>query len=150
MIEHLSAENIEETLPLIRQYQEFYKTADISDHRNRQFFSQFDASNPEGSVFVYRQADKLIAFATVYFSYSSTLAAKVAVLNDLFTLNEHRGQGIGRQLIQHSWKFAESNGAQRLQWVTAPDNLQAQRLYNSMGAEKSSWIFYTYTADEAQ
>lgn len=38
VIEVVSKYNIEEVLPLIRGYMQFYKIADICDSRNREFF----------------------------------------------------------------------------------------------------------------
>lgn len=144
MIEVVSKNNMNEVLPLIRAYQEFYNVAEISDAKNLEFFSQFGESNPAGCQFAYRDNGEVVGFATVYFTYTSTIAAKVAVLNDLFTVSNLRGKGIGRELVEHGHKFASSQGAARLQWVTAPDNEQAQRLYDSMNTSKSMWYFYAY------
>lgn len=144
MIETVSETNIDEVLPLIREYLEFYKVADISDVRNREFFSQFGPSNPAGCQFVFRAAGDVVGFATLYFSFASSITAKVAVLNDLYTSPDHRGKGIGRQLIEHCRSYAASKGAARLQWVTAPDNEPAQKLYDSMQTSKSTWEFYIY------
>ena len=143
MIEFVSKENLNEILPLIRKYQEFYKVPDISDSRNNEFFSQFGENNPSGCQFLYRLNNCVAGFATMYFTYSSTLAAKVGVLNDLYTIPEMRGKGIGRKLIEYCSEYAEKNGAIRLQWITAPDNEQAQALYSSMETNKSSWLLYT-------
>lgn len=144
MIEVVSEQNFEEVLPLIRQYQEFYKVADICDDRNREFFSQFGETNPEGCQFLFRDGDQVLGFATVYFTYSSTIAAKTATMNDLFTISEARGKGVGRQLIEHCREFAKTKGAVRLQWMTAEDNQTAMRLYDSLDTKNSNWKFYTY------
>ena len=144
MIEVVTAQNLDEVLPLIRQYQEFYQVAEISDSNNQTFFSQFGEDNPAGCQFLFRQDESVIGFATLFFSYTSTITARVAVLNDLFTLPDMRGQGVGRALIEHCRKFAASRGAVRLQWVTAPDNEKAQRLYDSLETKKSNWDFYAY------
>ena len=153
MIEFVSKDNLEEILPLIRQYQEFYKIANISDARNREFFSQFGKSNLSGCQFLFREEGregareegKVLGFATVYFTHNSTLPAKVGVLNDLFCVPDSRGKGVGRQLVEHCHSYAVDNGAARLQWVTTPDNEPANRLYQSMKTQKSSWYFYTYS-----
>lgn len=144
MIEAVSRDNLAQVLPLIRAYQEFYKAADICDERNAAFFAQFGEASPAGCQFAFRTAGVVVGFATVYFTYNSTLAAKVAVLNDLYTLPHCRGQGVGRQLIEHCRRFAAAHDAARLQWVTAPDNEPAQVLYDALPTRKSAWVFYTY------
>lgn len=143
MIEVVTHQSLAEVLPLIAQYQTFYQVADINPQRNEQFFSQF-VNSPLGAVFLYRQEAKVIGFATVYFSFSSTMTAKVGIMNDLFTLKDYRGQGIGKALINHCLEYALQQGAARLQWVTALDNTRAQALYDSLTTTKKPWLFYTY------
>ena len=86
MIEAVNNENLAEVLPLIRDYQAFYQVANISDEKNKRFFSQFGLSQSSGCQFLFREAGAVVGFATVYFCYTSTITEKVAVLNDLFTL----------------------------------------------------------------
>lgn len=147
MIEVVTKENIDEVLPLIRKYQEFYKIKDISDTKNKEFFSQFSEENPFGCQFVCKRDGKAVGFATVYLTFTSSITSKVGVLNDLYTIPKMRGKGIGRSLIEHSKKYAASNGAKRLQWVTAPDNIKAQTLYKLLDINESTWKFYTYNID---
>lgn len=144
MIEAVSQQNIKDVLPLIRAYQAFYNVANISDNKNEVFFGQFGESNPAGCQFIYRDNGIVVGFATVYFSYASSITSKVAVLNDLFTTPEARGKGVGRALIEYCRQIASESGAARLQWVTAPENEAAQKLYDSMNTNKSNWHFYSY------
>ncbi len=147
MIEAVCDKNLEEVLPLVRQYQEFYNISNISDDRNREFFSQFSESGNNGCLFLYRNDEGVaVAFATVYFSFVSSIPARVGVMNDLYTVSDHRGKGIGKQLTNHCLQFALSKGAARLQWLTAEDNKQAQKLYDSLDTKKSTWHVYTYIA----
>ena len=71
MIEAVTKDNFEELLGLMRQYQEFYQVASISDVRNREFFAQFGEHSPLGCLFLYRLDHVAVGFATVYFSFSS-------------------------------------------------------------------------------
>jgi GNAT superfamily N-acetyltransferase len=146
-IEAVDKKNLAELLPLMRQYQEFYQVTDISDERNRQFFSKFGIDNPFGCQFLYRQKGQAIGFATVYLTYTSTIVAKVAIMNDLFTATTARGKGVGRKLIEHCRQYAKASGAVRLQWVTDEDNTSAQVLYDSLDTASRSWKFYTYPAE---
>ncbi|BCG64068.1 MAG: hypothetical protein methR_P1834 [Methyloprofundus sp.] len=146
MIEAITDKNLDEVLPLIREYQTFYQVAEINDENNRHFFAQFGEQSEKGCLFAFRKENKLVGFATVYFSFSSTVTAKVAVLNDLYTVASWRGQGIATGLIKHCATYGKSKGAARLQWVTAPDNTIAQAVYQSLGAKQSSWEFFCYVS----
>ena len=51
-------------------------------------------------------------------------------------------EGIGRALIEASAEVARKRGAHQLEWVTAPDNKTARRLYDKTGAESEPMIEY--------
>jgi len=144
MIEAVSNKNLREVLPLIRAYQKFYKVKEICDEKNFKFFSVFGPTAKEGCQFLYRSNGSVVAFATVYFSFTSTVTSKIGIMNDLYTSPSNRGKGIARQLIEHCKNYALNNGAVRLQWATSLDNLQAQKLYDSMDTIKTTWHFYAY------
>lgn len=141
MIEEVTHKNINEVLLLIRRYQEYYGVAIINDEKNKMFFSQFIKSD-NGVLHLYRCEGKAIGFSTIYNGFSSTRAETVAVLNDLYVSPSYRGKGYGKELLDHAVKVAKSKGYSRLQWLTAQDNEKAQKLYNTLGASKSSWFFY--------
>lgn len=144
VIETLNRQNLEELLPVIREYQSFYGVENLSDETNRSFFSQFTEDNPEGCVFIYRAGGEVAGFATIYFTYASTLASRIAIMNDLFTLPNFRGNGIARKLIEHCRLFAGQRNAVRLQWLTAPENRPAQAVYDTLQATSSTWRCYIY------
>jgi len=147
VIEAVSSQNIEEVLPLIREYQEFYKMQGVDDNKNRVFFSQFSENSNDGCLFLFRDTSgEVVAFATVYFTYVSSIPARVGIMSDLYTLPAYRRKGIGKLLINHCLEFALENGAARLQWLTAYDNHLAQKLYDSLDTKKSNWYVYTYGA----
>ena len=73
----------------------------------------------------------------------------VVLLNDLFVAPEQRTAGIGRALVAAGADRARARGAPWLEWVTAPDNAPARRLYDSVGAVPSDWVHYELTLDGA-
>ena len=145
-IKAVNADNLSLVLPMIRQYQEFYKVDNINDENNRVFFSQFGPNSSSGCQFIISHEGVIAGFATVYFSFASSIIQKVAILNDLYTLPELRGKGLARQLIEHCRHYAKQHDATRLQWVTATDNTTAQALYDKLETKKSHWLFYSYPA----
>ncbi len=62
-------------------------------------------------------------------------------LDDLFTDAEVRGRGVGRALIARLSEIAREQGAAKVRWVTAPDNVTAQRLYDDV-ASRTDWLTY--------
>jgi ribosomal protein S18 acetylase RimI-like enzyme len=91
---------------------------------------------------------RLVAFATLYCFFSSTKAADSVLMNDLYVQEDVRGMGVGRALIAIALDQARQRGASHLEWFTAPDNVRAQRLYDSVpGATRSTWYAYEIDAE---
>jgi len=138
----VDAAEFERLLPLIAAYQRFYEVEEIDEERNRSFFRRFLAPSEDGMLLGARDGGELLGYACLYWHFSSTQAVETVLMNDLFVSEAARGRGAGRGLIEASADVARERGAARLQWSTAPDNLTAQRLYDSTGAERSEWVEY--------
>jgi GNAT superfamily N-acetyltransferase len=143
----IDRKDMDELLPLIAGYQAFYG-AEPDGERNRTFFSRFLHPSDEGLLLGAWVDGSLAGFATLYWFFSSTKATDSVLMNDLFVREEVRGAGIGRALIQSALDEAKRRGAAHLEWFTAPDNLKAQRLYDSVaGANRSTWLAYEIDAE---
>ncbi len=138
----MSEAQLEQLLPLIAAYQRFYEVEDIDDERNRAFFPRFIAPSNDGLLLAAWRNDDLLGYTCLYWHFTSLVPAETVLMNDLFVTPEARGQGVGRALIEASAAVARERGAHHLEWATAPDNKTAQRLYDSTGAEPSTWIEY--------
>jgi len=139
----LREEEFETLLPLIAAYQRFYEVDDIDDDRNRSFFQRFLAPSEDGLLLAARdEGGAILGYACLYWHFSSLVAVETVLMNDLFVTSEARGRGVGRALIEASAAVARERGAAWLEWSTAPDNHTAQRLYDSMTSEKSTWLEY--------
>lgn len=129
-------------LSLIAAYQEFYEAEEIDTERNRAFFRRFIAPSDAGMLIGAWRGDELRGYACLYWHFSSTKAVEMVLMNDLFVAPESRGEGVGRALIEASAAVARERGAAGLEWSTAPDNARAQALYDTTGAERSTWLSY--------
>ena len=129
-------------LPLIADYQRFYGVASPDDDRNRRFFARF-CGGDAGILLQARGDGDVLGFACVYWTQDSVSARDVAVLYDLFVVEQRRGAGVGRALIEAAAAAARARGLPTLSWLTAVENERAQRLYDGLGASRSTWHEYT-------
>jgi GNAT superfamily N-acetyltransferase len=138
----IAAEEFEELLPLIAAYQRFYEAEEIDEERNRTFFRRFLAPSEDGLLLGARSDGRLFGYACLYWHFSSLEACECVLMNDLYVDETVRSQGVGRALIEASAEVARERGVPFVEWSTAPDNHTAQRLYDSLRAERSEWISY--------
>jgi GNAT superfamily N-acetyltransferase len=134
---------LDELLPLLAGYQRFYGVDAPDDERNRAFFARFCATGAAAGVLLAaREAGALRGFACVYWTQESVSATDIAVLHDLFVIEGARGAGVGRALIAAAGDAARARGLRTLTWMTALDNHTAQRLYDGLGAQRTTWHEY--------
>jgi len=141
-VEPIAKEQMDALLPLIAAYQRFYEVEEIDDERNRAFFSRFLAPSEDGLLLGAWRDGTLVGYACLYWTFTSLVPAEMVLMNDLFVDPGARGEGIGRALIEASAAIARERGANHLQWVTAPDNETARRLYDKTGATAETSIEY--------
>lgn len=138
----IHVDEFEELLPLIAAYQRFYEAEGIDEERNRTFFRRFLAPSEDGLLLGARSGGRLVGYACLYWHFSSLEATESVLMNDLYVVEDARGQGVGRALIEATAEVARERGVPFVEWSTAPDNHAAQRLYDTTGAERSEWLTY--------
>ena len=134
-------EEIEEMLPLIRSYCEFYET-EPDDEGLRKMFEILINQPDQGAVFIARDDSRAVGFATLDWKWSSLKAARIGYLEDLFVDPEARGRGIADALIEVCADRCRELGMPAMQWLTAPDNQRAQSVYNRTGADAGMYLEY--------
>jgi GNAT superfamily N-acetyltransferase len=141
-IRNVKPEEFSQFEPLFVAYQEFYEVEDIDPDRNRAFFSRFIGGTEHGWLLGAFEGEEAVGFGCFYRTMSSLSASDIVLLNDLYVDESARGRGAGRALIEAGVELARDAGATHLVWETAPDNHRAQALYDTTGAEKSTWLEY--------
>jgi GNAT superfamily N-acetyltransferase len=134
-------DEIEEMLPLIRAYCEFYET-EPDDEGLRSMFETLINEPSQGAIFIARDGGKAVGFATLDWKWSSLKAARIGYLEDLFVDPEARGRGIADALIEVCAARCRELGMPAMEWLTAPDNHRAQHVYNRTGAESGTYLEY--------
>jgi GNAT superfamily N-acetyltransferase len=144
-IDRVGVDDLPDLLPMLRAYCDFYRV-DPPDDRLLALATALIDNPHEGEQLIARNDGSAVGFATVYWTWQTLYAARVGVLNDLYVVPDTRGSGTGRALIERCRELCRGHGAEKLVWETAPDNATAQRLYDGIGAEASTWVSYELEA----
>jgi GNAT superfamily N-acetyltransferase len=130
--------------PLWDGYNAFYgrkgETALPDAITQRTWSRFFDAYEPVHAL-VAEQSGRLLGLTHFLFHRSTTMIEPICYLQDLFTVEDARGKGVGRALIEEVYRRARSAGCSRVYWQTHETNAAAMQLYNKV-ADKSGFIVY--------
>jgi GNAT superfamily N-acetyltransferase len=102
----------------------------------------FDAAEPV-HAFVAEQQGRLVGLVHYLFHRSTTRLNDICYLQDLFTVPEMRGRGVGRRLIQAVYEQARAQGASRVYWQTQVGNEAGRKLYDRV-ASHHGFIVYSH------
>jgi GNAT superfamily N-acetyltransferase len=84
---------------------------------------------------------QLLGLTHYLFHRSTTAIGPTCYLQDLFTVESSRGQGVGRALIDGVYERARSAGSASVYWQTHETNFTAMRLYDTTAA-RSGFVVY--------
>ena len=130
-----------ELLPLMRAYCDFYAVAP-SDEALLGLSRALIADPEREGVQLLARDGGSVGFATIFWSWATTSAERIGVMNDLFVAPEARGKGVAETLIEACRAECAAHGAGKLTWQTAPDNATAMKLYDRIGAVRERWVDY--------
>ena len=136
-------EDLGELLPLMRAYCDFYDAHPTDDALLALARALIADPEHEGVQLLAREDSEPLGFATIYWSWATTRAVRIGVMNDLYVAPAARGKGVAEALIRACVDECRTHGASRLTWQTAPDNERAQRVYDRIGARRSQWVDYS-------
>lgn len=81
------------------------------------------------------QGTAVIGFACVSVLYPSPRYAGQMFIKELFIAASHRGQGVGKKLMQFIGQLAIERECRSLDWMTEKSNANAKRFYQALGGE---------------
>ena len=143
-------DDLADLLLLLRAYCDFYRVAPSDEELTAVCRALIAEPDREGLQLIARGEDtRAVGFATIYWTWSTTQAGRLGVMNDLFVAEGSRGAGVAETLIDACRKECASRGVRRLAWQTAPNNRRAQALYERIGATREQWVDYWMRTDQA-
>ncbi len=133
-------------LPLWEAYNAFYgregATALDPEITQATWHRFFDPDEPV-FAFVAESGGKVLGLTHFLYHRSTTRFELTAYLQDLFTVPEARGQGVGRALIQAVYAAAKADGIKRVYWQTHTTNAAGRQLYDKV-AKHHGFIVYAH------
>lgn len=137
-----SVEDLDRLVLLFDAYRQFYgQPSDLTIARQ---FLHDRLARGESVVLLAEDHDKTaIGFAQLFPTFSSILAAPIAILHDLFVVPAARRRGVGTLLLNAAAETARAAGAVRLELATAITNDPARKLYEKLGWKRDD-EFYVY------
>lgn len=136
--------DFDQWLPLWQGYNAFYgrsgDTALPGDITHMTWARFFDAYEPMHALVAENQG-RLVGLAHYLFHRTTIRIEPTCYLQDLFTVEEQRGTGVGRALISAVFEQARLAGCARVYWLTHESNAMAMKLYDRL-ARLSGFVVY--------
>jgi len=136
--------DFDQWLPLWQGYNAFYgrsgDTALPGDITHMTWARFFDAYEPMHAL-VAENEGRLVGLAHYLFHRTTIRIEPTCYLQDLFTVEEQRGTGVGRALISAVFEQARLAGSARVYWLTHESNATAMKLYDRL-AQFSGFVVY--------
>ena len=130
--------------PLWNGYNAFYdragKTA-LPEQITAATWDRFFNPAEPVQAFVAEYQGRIVGLVHYLFHRSTTRLRDVCYLQDLFTVEDLRGKGIGRKLILAVYDAAGKAGCSRVYWLTHTTNTKGRALYDKIGEHKG-FIMY--------
>jgi len=129
--------------PLFDAYRVFYgQGSDLNIARD---FIKARLESQESVIFLaVGSQGEALGFTQLYPSFSSVSAARTWILNDLYVTDSARKQGVATQLMNAAKKLATEGEVKGLALETAEDNVNAQKLYESLGYKKELGAYHYF------
>ena len=147
-VDRVTERDLDELLPLMRGYCEFYEVSPSDQALLTLSRALLADPQREGVQLIARDGGRAIGFATVYWTWATTSAERIGVMNDLYVAPEGRGLGAAEALIEACRAECAEHGAGKLTWQTALDNERARKVYDRVGANKEQWLDYWLPVQE--
>ena len=86
-----------------------------------------------GRLFVVRVDGKVVGMANALITISTAEGGRALLLEDVIIHRDHRGGGLGRQLVEHVLHWAKLRGIVRVTLLADRDNQPALDFYHRLG-----------------
>ncbi len=133
-INDLSTSDYDAWLVLWQNYLRFYETT-LPLSTTQQTWQNILDDNVAIYGFGAWNDNKLIGITHVVLHPNTWNTTQCCYLEDLYVDDAIRGQGVGRQLIEYVYNFANKKSCNRVYWVTQENNTPARAIYDTLATQ---------------
>ena len=122
---------------LIRALADYEKLAAACVSTEADLTQALFSPHPAAEVLIARESANsgpAAGFALFFHTFSTFLGRRGLWLEDLFVRPEHRGKGLGRDLVAALARLAHERGCGRFEWAVLDWNAPAIGFYQKLGA----------------
>ncbi|UJB70950.1 GNAT family N-acetyltransferase [Acaryochloris sp. 'Moss Beach'] len=120
-------------LPLVRAYHDFEQIVLSPQQRREALWPLLGPDSQFGRIWLIFTSQKVVGYVALCFGYSIELGGRDAFIDELFIIEEARGQGFGRQTLEFVIHQSASLKIAALHLEVARTNDRAKRLYLQAG-----------------
>lgn len=121
-------------LALIRALADFEKLPGPTEEAAARLIEDAFGPTPRYELLVAELGGELVAYAIHFATYSTFLAKPTLFLEDLFVHPRARRRGLATQMLARLREIAVARGCGRFEWMVLDWNVDAQKLYEGVGA----------------
>ena len=127
---------------LWKGYQEFYET-NLDSVTESTWERLLNESDPYDPICLVAEEDGKLLGLTHYLFHGTTWSPKQRIyLNDLYTVPESRGKGVGQMLIEAVYEAGKASDCEAVYWLTQDFNTTARGLYDKV-ADLTPFVKYS-------
>ena len=140
MIREIQLKDKEHWEKLYKGYADFYKV-EMNNEILQTVWNWLNDKNHELKGIGYEIDEKIVGIAH-YRKLINPLKGKyIGYLDDIFVDPKHRGQKIGRKLLNKIKEISKASGWNLVRWQTDEDNFTAKKLYDKVATKTKKNVY---------
>ena len=147
-VREIRPDDVPAVVALVRELAEYEKAADEALMTEQQLHTALFGESPKLFGHVAVVDEQVVGMAVWFLNFSTWRGTHGVYLEDLYVQPEHRGTGLGRELLRTLACVCVEHGYSRLEWSVLDWNAPSIEFYKAAGAvPMDEWTVYRLTDD---
>lgn len=148
VIKRVTQETFDDFFGLICKLAEFEKLLPPDEKAKERLRKDSSGTKPKYKAFIGKIGGECVAYVIYFYTYSSFLALQTLFIEDIFVLQDYRGQGVGKKMFDNCKSIAKREGCGRIEFTVLKWNEPAQKFYEKNKAKRLEWFLYRIVRDD--